>query len=130
MRIYNFYPLFTQQRHVEQIDKWNEFFAGRLAFELQGDANRTMSVEAMEFVSIYGSFFIQFPWFTYIQVGGFEGQPFKLPRYAFDSYILIEVSRQLAYIDKRLGEKGESGVVFLVELGYYSCQSVSNALNL
>lgn len=103
---------------------------GRLAFELQGDANRRMSVEAMEFVSIYGSFFIQFPRFTYIRVGGFEGQPFKLPRYAFDSYVLIEVSRQLAYIDKRLGAKGDFGVVFPIELGYYSCQSVSDALNL
>lgn len=66
-----------------------------------------MFVEAMEFISIYGSFFIQFPRFTYLRVGGFEGQPFKLPRYAFDSYVLIEVSRQLAYIDKRLDTKGE-----------------------
>lgn len=89
-----------------------------------------MFVEAMEFVSIYGSFFIQFPKFTYLQVGGLEGQPFKLPRYSFDIYVLIKVSRQLAYIDKRLGTKGESGVVFPIELGYYSCKSISNTLNL
>lgn len=63
-------------------------------------------------------------------MGGFEGEQFKLPRYAFDSYILIEVSRQLAHIDKKLGTKGNSGVVFPIELGYYSCKSVSNALNL
>lgn len=44
--------------------------------------------------------------------------------------MLIEVSRQLAYIDKRLEAKGESGVVFPVELGYYNCKSVSDALNL
>lgn len=84
----------------------------------------------MEFLSTYGIFLIQFPQFTYIWVGGFEGQPFKLPRYAFDSYVLIEVSRQLAYIDKRLGAKGESRVVFPIELGYYSCKSVSDTLNL
>lgn len=84
----------------------------------------------MEIVSIYGSFFIQFPRFTYIQVGGFECQPFKLPRYTFDSFVLTKVSRQLAHIDKRLGAKGESGVVFPVKLGYYSYKLVSDALNL
>lgn len=103
---------------------------GKLAFELQGDVNKRMSIEAMEFISIYGSFFIQFPRFTYLRVGGFEGQPFKLSRYAFDNYVLIKVSKQLAYIDKRLGTKCGSGIVFLVELGYYSCKFVSNALNL
>lgn len=102
---------------------------GRHAFELQGNVNKRMSIEAMEFISIYGSFFIQFPRFTYLWVGGFEGTPFNLPRYAFNNYVLIEVSRQIAHIDKRLGTKGESGVVFPVELGYYSCKSVFNALN-
>lgn len=57
----------------------------------------------MELISIYGIFFIQFPRFTYLRVGGFEGEPFKLPRYTFDSYVLIEVRKQLAYIDKKLG---------------------------
>lgn len=79
--------------------------------------NKRISVEAMKLISIYGSFFIQFPRFTYLRVGGFEAEPFRLPRYAFDSYVLIEVSRQLAHIDKRLGEKGKSGVAFPVELG-------------
>lgn len=44
--------------------------------------------------------------------------------------MLIEVSRQLAYIDIRLGAKGEFRMVFPVEIGYYSCKSVSYALNL
>lgn len=82
----------------------------------------------MEFIGIYGSFFIQFVQFTYIRVGGFQGEPFRLPRYALDSYVLIEVSSQLAYIDKRSG--GKSRVVFQVELGYYSCRSVLDALNI
>lgn len=86
--------------------------------------------KAMELVSIYWSYFIQFLRFTYIRVGGFEGEPFKLPRYAFDSYILIEVCRQLAHIDKKLGTKSKSGVAFPIELGYYSCKFVYDALNL
>lgn len=63
-------------------------------------------------------------------MGIFKGEPFKLPRYAFDSYVLIEVSRQLAQIDKKLGKKGESRFIFPIELGYYSCKSVSDDLNL
>lgn len=45
-----------------------------------------------------------------------------------DSYVLIEVCRQLAYIDKKSG--GKSKVIFTVNLGHYSCASVSDALNL
>lgn len=89
-----------------------------------------MSVEAMELISIYGSFFIQFPRFTYLWVGGFEGELFKIPRYTFHSLVIIEVSRQLDHVDKRLGAKGESRVSFPIQLGYYSCKSVSDALNL
>lgn len=81
-------------------------------------------------ISIYGSFFIQFPRFTYLWVGGFEGEPFKIPRYTFASLILIEVSRQLAHVDKRLGAKHEFGVAFLIELGHYNYKFVSNAWNL
>lgn len=130
MKVYDYYPLFQQQKYVEHIVRWNGVFAGRLAFELLGDVNKRMSVEAMELISIYGIIFIQFLRFTYLRVGGFEGEPFKLPRYAFDSLVLIEVSRQLAHVDKRLGAKGEYGVAFPIELGYYSCKSVSDALNL
>lgn len=116
MKVYDSYPLLQQQKHVEHIAKWNGVFAERLAFELQGDVNKIILVEAIELISIYGSFFIQFPKFTYLWVGGFEGEPFRLPRYAFDSYILIEVSRQLAHIDKRLGGKANLELPFLLNL--------------
>ncbi|XP_057824589.1 uncharacterized protein LOC131036662 [Cryptomeria japonica] len=54
---------------------------GRLVHELQGNINGRLSTKAMEFVGIYGSFFIQFSQFTYIRVGGFQGEPFRLPAY-------------------------------------------------
>lgn len=81
-------------------------------------------------ISTYGSCFIQFPRFTYIRNGGFEDEPFKLPRYTLDSYVLLEVCRQLAHVDKKLGMKSESGAIFPIGLGYYSCKTTSDALNL
>lgn len=44
--------------------------------------------------------------------------------------MLIELCRQLAHIDKRILARQNSGVYFLVELGYYICHTVSDALNL
>lgn len=130
MKVYDYYPLLQQHKYVEHIVRWNGVFVGRLAFELKGDVNKRMPVEAMELISIYENLFIQFPRFTYLLVGGFQGEPFKLPRYTFDNLVLIEVSRQLAHVDKRLGAKSESGVAFPIELGYYSYKSMSDALNL
>lgn len=103
---------------------------GRLTFELQGNLNNRMSSEALKLVSTYGSCFIQFPRFICIRIGGFEDEPFKLPKYALDSYVLLEVCRQLAHVDKKLGMKSESEAIFPVELGYYSCKTISDALNL
>lgn len=79
---------------------------------------------------MYVSNYIQFSKFTYIRVGGFEGEPFKLPKYALYNHVFIEVYRKLAHIYKRLRKKGKSRVAFLVELGYYSCKSIFDALNL
>lgn len=130
MKVYDYYPLLQQKKYAKHFTRWNDVFVGRLPFELQSDINKRMSIEAMELISIYGIFFIQFPRFTYLWGGGFEGEPLKLPRYSFDSYVLIKVSRWLAHIDKKLVTKGKSEVVFPIELDYYSCKSVSDALNL
>lgn len=88
-----------------------------------------MSVEAVELINNYGSFFIQFNHFTYIRVGGFKGEPFRLPRYVSDYCVLIEVSRQLAYVVKANEDSSTSGI-FPIDLGHYSCKFVSDALNL
>lgn len=66
MKVYDYYPLLQQQKYAKHFTRWNDVFAGRLAFELQGDVNKRMPAEAMELISIYGSFFIQFPRFTYL----------------------------------------------------------------
>ena len=41
----------------------------------------------------YGSYFIQFPRFTYLKIGGFEDEPMKFLRYALDYFILAELCR-------------------------------------
>lgn len=130
MKVYGYYPHLQQKEYVENFMRYNDVFVGKLVFELRGNMNKRMSAEVRELVSIYGSYYIQFSIFTYIRVGGFEGELFKLPRYALNNHVLIEVCRQLAHIDKKLKEKGKSGVIFLVDLGHYSCKFVSNALNL
>jgi len=108
----------------------NDVFTGRMVYELAGNLNKRMSNEAMQLVSIYGSFFIQFSKFTYIRVGVFDGELVKLPRYVFDHFVLIEVCRQLAHVDKKFSTKKGSCISFPIELGHYSCQSKSDALNL
>ena len=59
-----------------------------------------MTEEASQLITIYGSFFTQFPRFTYIRVDRYEGKPLKLPKFCLDHYILIEVCRQVIEVDK------------------------------
>lgn len=41
----------------------------------------------------YDSYFIAFPKFIYLRVGGIEGEPLKLPKYSPDKYVLIKIYR-------------------------------------
>lgn len=93
IKIYEYHPHLTLKGHVDDYLCWNDIFVGRLTFKLQDNLHRKMSTEAVELVKIYGSFFTQFNHFDYIRVGGFKGEPFMLPRYVSDPYILIEVLR-------------------------------------
>jgi len=52
--------------------------------------------EETQFITSYGSIFIQFPKFRYLRVGDYKGEPLKLPKYFLDRYVLIEVCRQVA----------------------------------
>ncbi|XP_059075449.1 U-box domain-containing protein 33-like [Cryptomeria japonica] len=63
-------------------------------------------------------------------VRGFEGEAFKLLRFVLDRFVLIELCKQLSHIDKKSLARQDSGISFLVELGYHISHSVSDALNL
>lgn len=71
IKVYEYYPHLQEKKYVENFMRWNDIFIGRLVHELQGNINKRLTIEAMEFIGIYGSYFIQFPQFTYIRVGGF-----------------------------------------------------------
>lgn len=99
-------------------------------YELKENIHKRLLDEAMQLIGTYGSFFIQFPKFTYLRVGVFEGEPYRLPRYAFDRQILMEICRQLPYIDTKYKARHQSGVSFPIELTYFIFNSISDALNL
>lgn len=51
-------------------------------------------------------------------MGGFVGEPFHLPWYALDRFVLIELCRQLAHIDKKLIAKKKSACPKFDSKGY------------
>ena len=93
MPIYQYYRDLQEDTVRKEFKKINDVFLGKLVFELQGRENDRMSEEAMQVVKINGCYYIQFPRFTYIRVGGFFGEPLKLPRYFSDSIVLSEMCR-------------------------------------
>lgn len=72
----------------------NDVFLGRLVFELRGHENRRLSKESMQAIKLYGGFYIQFPKFTYLRVGGFSSEPLRLPHYCLDNIILFEICKK------------------------------------
>lgn len=61
-------------------ERVNDAFTMRLVRLLQRGLHRRLSEQAIILTRKYGAWFIQFPRFTYIRIGGFEGAPFQLPR--------------------------------------------------
>lgn len=65
-----------------------------------------------------------------MRVGGYEGKPLKLPQYCLDRYILIEIRRQIAEVDKNCKTRKGYGYVFPIDLGHYKCRSIQYALGM
>lgn len=83
--------------------------------------------KAQKLVLQYGSFFIQFPRFTYFKIGGFDDEPMKLPQYALDCFVLAELCRQLFSVVKDNLPKQNWKLLFPVKLGPFVCSSMDNA---
>lgn len=130
MLIYDYNPHLQEKRCHKNYRRVHDVFVGRLSIELKGNVNQHMSKEAKQLVSSYGSYFIHFPQFTFVRVGVFESEPMKLPRYALDQFVLIEICRLLGHIDKKTVGKKDSRVSFPVDLGHYICKTLSDELNL
>lgn len=84
-----------------------------------------MSLEAQNLVQNYGSFYIQFPRFSYIKIWGFEEEPLRLLRYVLDYFFLAEVCRNFfSMIQDNLPE-GKWESLFPIKLGSLACVVVS-----
>ena len=86
-----------------------------------------LSPKAQRLVQQYGSFFIQFPRFTYLIIGGFDDEPTKLSRYALDCFVLVELCRQLFSIVKDNLPQQDWEIAFPIKLGSLVCNNMDNA---
>lgn len=78
----------------------------------------------------FASFYIQFPHFCYIRIGGFEEEPFKLPHFCSDCFVQEEICRQLTSIIKKAQPGDKWGGHFSIQLGMLFYSSMSNALSI
>lgn len=65
-----------------------------------------------------------------IRIRGYDGFPCKLPKYANDGFVLIEVCSQISELNKRCKERKKSGVSFPIGLSFHKCGSSFDALNI
>ena len=113
------YPL----HHLHNTQDYKMFydaFAMKTVRILQGAPARRLSSEAEAKVK-YGSWFIQFPQFTYIRVAGSTVCPKRLPRYPCDKVVLMKLARQLEHYDRIMKLKGETGITFSFGIGNDTC---------
>ena len=98
-------------------------FAMRMVRILQGTPARRLSLEVEEKVKKYGSWFIQFPQFTYIRAAGSTVCPKRLPRYPPDKVVLMELARQLEHYDKIMRNEGKTSITLSFGIGNDSCRN-------
>lgn len=96
-------------------------FAMKTVRVLQGTPAKRLSSEAEARIKKFGSWFIQFPQFTYIRVAGSTVCPKRLPRYPPDKVVLLELARQLEHYDRIMKNEGKTGVSFSIIIGNDSC---------
>lgn len=78
----------------------------------------------------FGNFFIEFPHLFYIRIGGFEEEPFKLPHFCSDCFVLAEICRQLTFVIKKVQPRDKWEGHFPIQLGVLSCSSMPDALSI
>lgn len=130
MLIYQYYPLLQKSKNPKGFKIVQDTFLAKLVFELQGKENVRLTKEDTQLIDIYGSLFTQFPKFTYLRIRGYEGKPLRLPRHCLDHFVLIEICRQLAEVDKNYKTQKGFGYTFLVELGHYKYKTIQDDLKL
>ena len=83
----------------------------------------------MKAIQVYGYFYVQFPKFTYIKMGGYLGEPLKLPHYCLYPVILSEMCRQFVLVVESFEIcKSSSSIFFPIEIGHYRCPNLKQAM--
>lgn len=91
---------------------------------------KRISEDVQTLIKRFGSFFVQFTHFYYIRIGGFEEEPFKLPHFSSDCFLLVEICRNLTSVIKKVQPKDKWEGHFPIQLGVLSCNSISDALSI
>lgn len=128
--MYDFYPMLQKDNALQDFRRVHNTFLGDLCYELNNMKTKRISEDAQALGRRFGSFFIQFPRFCYIRVGGFEEEPFKIPHFCSDCFVLAEVCRQLATVIKKAQPRDRWEDHFPIQLGTLSCSSMSDALSI
>ncbi|KAH9323691.1 hypothetical protein KI387_018330, partial [Taxus chinensis] len=81
------FTLETSNRNFRRVNDAFTMYVVRL---LEGDTARRFSDEAMNLISCYGAYFIQFRKFSYIRLADYESTPLRLPMFCNDKMALIE----------------------------------------
>lgn len=103
----------------------------RLCRELQGCPEWRFSLEAISVVSQFGCCFIQFPSFSYLRIGAFDGFPKRHTRYPEDKVVFVELRRQILEVNTLCSNvKKIIEIPFPIMVGSYSCASRSDIRNL
>ena len=125
--IYQYYPLLQRDRVLKYFRKVHDVLIESVHLTLKKVPMPRLSLEAQKLIKNYGSYFIKFPRFTYLRVGGFEDESVKLPCYALDCLVLVEVCRQLFLLIKDNLPQENWELVFPIKLGSLTCSNMINA---
>ena len=93
VKSYEFYPCLQLQNSYVEYIRVNDAFPMTICRELQGFLEWRFSPKSMAVISQFGSYFIQFSYFSYLCRAVFDEFPLKLPRYLNEMIVLIEIVR-------------------------------------
>lgn len=119
--VWNFYKQLNLRPNQSHYRRVKDYLFGSFMcqFDKKLHNSRVSEVSWMK-VNEYGCLFLQFPTFTYLVVGCFEGVPYVLPRYPTDKIILMELVRKIITMHSRQLEAHKTGFKFPLIIESYS----------
>lgn len=91
--IYNCFPQLQKREGMRYFSHIHDTFLMAVIKDIEGNLERRISEKAIALIQTYGSFYVQFTSFSYLRVRGYKKAPLKLPRYASDYLVFLELCR-------------------------------------